>query len=162
MRRLVREETKQKPAMFDWPEKCGFWRTIKNFTVIQLGRYCPSLTLKSWMYRRLLGMKLGNRVAFGLMAMVDVFFPDKISIGDNTTLGYNCTILTHEFLPKEFITGEVKIGKNVLIGANATILPGVVIGDGAIVAAGAVVTKDVPDNTLVTGVPAQVKKELKQ
>jgi acetyltransferase-like isoleucine patch superfamily enzyme len=50
------------------------------------------------------------------------------------------------------------IGKNVWIGSNATILPGVTIGDGSIVAAGAVVTKDVPPNTVVGGVPARIIK----
>lgn len=160
MRRLIKEKPAQIPAMYSWRQKCGFWRTAKNFIIIQIGRYCPSLTLKNWMYRHLLGMKLGNQVAIGLMAMVDVFFPEKISIGDNTTLGYNCTVLTHEFLIDEFRTGEVKIGENVLIGANATILPGVVIGNGAVVGAGAVVTKDVPANTFVVGVPAVMKTEI--
>lgn len=47
-----------------------------------------------------------------------------------------------------------------MIGANATILSGVTIGDGAIIAAGAVVTKDVPQNTIVAGVPARVMREI--
>ena len=54
----------------------------------------------------------------------------------------------------------VKIGNKVWIGAHATILPGVTIGDGAVVAAGAVVTKDVPSNVVVAGVPAKVIKEI--
>ena len=52
----------------------------------------------------------------------------------------------------------VKIGKNVLIGANAVVLEGVQVGDHAVVAAGAVVTKDVPANSVVAGVPAKVVK----
>ena len=52
----------------------------------------------------------------------------------------------------------VVIGDNVWIGANVTILPGVTIGDYVVVAAGAVVTKDVPSGVLVAGVPAIVKK----
>ena len=54
----------------------------------------------------------------------------------------------------------IKIGKNVWIGSNATVLQGVSIGDGAVVAAGAVVTKDVPANTIVGGVPAKVIKSI--
>lgn len=52
------------------------------------------------------------------------------------------------------------IGKNVWIGSNATILPGVTIGNNSVVAAGAVVTKDVPENTVVAGVPATVLKKV--
>ena len=56
----------------------------------------------------------------------------------------------------------VKIGKRVWIGAHATVLAGVVIGDNAIVAAGAVVTKDVPANAVVAGVPAKIIKTVKE
>ena len=56
-------------------------------------------------------------------------------------------------------TAPIKIGNHVWIGARATILKGVKIGDGAVVAAGAVVTRDVPPNTLVGGVPAKIIKE---
>lgn len=55
-----------------------------------------------------------------------------------------------------------RIRKNVWIGSNATILQGVKIGDNAIVAAGAVVTKDVPANTIVGGVPAKIIKSIKK
>ena len=60
------------------------------------------------------------------------------------------------------IPAPIHIGKNVWIGSNATVLPGVSIGDGAIVAAGAVVTKDVPENTIVGGVPAKVIRTISQ
>ena len=52
------------------------------------------------------------------------------------------------------------IGRNVWIGADATILPGVTVGDNAVVAAGALVSKDVPANTLVAGLPAKVIKQI--
>lgn len=68
-------------------------------------------------------------------------------------IGYNTTILAHEYLIQEYRIGKVMIGNNVLIGANTTILPGVTIGDGAIVAAGAVVHKDVPVGAFVGGNP---------
>ena len=59
------------------------------------------------------------------------------------------------------MTAPVVIGDNVWIGANATILPGVTIGSMSVVAAGAVVTKDVPSGVLVAGNPAVIKKELR-
>lgn len=129
------------------------WKGVKNFVFIQIARYCPILSWKNWIYRRILGMKIGQHTAFGLMAMVDVFFPEKITVGENSIIGYNTTILAHEYLIKEYRLGEVFIGENVLIGANCTILPGVTIGDGAIVAAGSVVHKDVAAGSFVGGNP---------
>ena len=58
------------------------------------------------------------------------------------------------------IAKPVKIGNDVWIGGNVTILPGITIGNNVVVAAGAVVTKDVPDNCVVDGVPARVLKNI--
>lgn len=94
-------------------------------------------------------------------------FQDRggITIGDGTMIGMNVTIATlNHGLPLETrnttYPSPVIIGKNVWIGSNATILPGVTIGDNAVVAAGAVVTKDVPENTVVAGVPAKLIKNI--
>jgi acetyltransferase-like isoleucine patch superfamily enzyme len=87
-----------------------------------------------------------------------------ISIGDGVLVGHNVVLVTlnHDVDPKKRSTlhpAPIKIDNNVWIGANATVVPGVTIGEGAIVAAGSVVTKDVPSNVIVGGVPA---KELKK
>ncbi len=129
------------------------WKGVKNFIFIQIARYCPILSLKNWIYRHILGMKVGEHTAFGLMVMVDVFFPEKLTIGRNSVIGYNTTILAHEYLIREYRLGEVHIGNEVMIGANTTILPGVTIGDGAVVAAGSVVHKDVAPGSFVGGNP---------
>lgn len=103
-------------------------------------------------------MKVGRDVSIGLMAMFDIFFPQLISIGDNSIIGYNATVLTHEFLIGEYCKGPVEIGSNVLIGSNVTILPGVRIGDGAVVGAGSLVNTDIPPDALAAGVPAKIIK----
>ena len=82
-----------------------------------------------------------------------------IYIGDGALIGHNVVLATlnHAMSPEDrasMIPAPIRIGKRVWIGANATVLPGVTIGDGSIVAAGAVVTKDVPENIVVAGVPA--------
>jgi acetyltransferase-like isoleucine patch superfamily enzyme len=128
-------------------------KSVRNFIFIQLARYCPILPLKNWIYRRLLGMKVGEHTAFALMVMVDIFFPERITVGSNSIIGYNTTILTHEYLIKEYRLGDVKIGSNVMIGANSTVLPGVTIGDHAVIAAGSVIHKDVPAYAFVGGNP---------
>ena len=110
-----------------------------------------------------------------------------VTIGDYTRIGIHCTVigpvcignhvnlaqgitvtaLNHNFedtamkIDEQGIaTKPVVIGDDVWIGANAVILPGVTIGRHSVVAAGAVVTKDVPDNTLVGGVPAKIMKRI--
>jgi acetyltransferase-like isoleucine patch superfamily enzyme len=146
-------------ALWQMYRTVPFWKVIRNFTVIQLSRYTPFLPVKNLLYRHLLGMKVGEQTSVALMVMLDVFFPELISIGKNTIVGYNTTILSHEYLIKEYRLGEVRIGSNVMIGANSTILPGVSIGDYAVVAAGSVVTQDVPAGAMVGGNPIRIIKE---
>jgi acetyltransferase-like isoleucine patch superfamily enzyme len=112
--------------------------------------------MKNWLYRTFLGLKVGEQTSFALMVMLDVMFPEKISVGRNTVIGYNTTILAHEYLIKEYRLGPVEIGSEVMIGANSTILPGITIGDGAIVSAGTLVHKDVPAGAFVGGNPMRV------
>lgn len=95
-------------------------------------------------------------------------FQDRggISIGDGSLIGMNVTIATLNHglsLEKRSITypSPVTIKENVWIGSNVTILPGVTIEKNSVVAAGAVVTKDVSENTVVAGVPAKVVKKIK-
>lgn len=108
-----------------------------------------------------------------------------ISIGKNVFINFDCTLLAlggitieddvligpkvnlvtenHPLDPKErkgLIAKPIIIKKNAWIGANATILPGVTIGENAVVAAGAVVSKDVPDNAIVGGIPAKFIKNV--
>ncbi|MEI2356406.1 acyltransferase [Mesobacillus zeae] len=140
-----------------------FLKVVKNFIVIQAARYTPFLGMKNWLYKTFLRMKVGDQTSFALMVMLDVMFPEKISVGRNTVIGYNTTILAHEYLIKEYRLGDVRIGDEVMIGANTTILPGITIGDGAIVSAGTLVHKDVPAGAFVGGNPMKViysKKEL--
>ena len=90
-----------------------------------------------------------------------------IEIGDGALIGHNVVLATinHDLNPKENRKNHyapIQIGTHVWIGSNATILPGVTIGDYAVVAAGAVVTRDVPAMTVVGGVPAKVLKVIQE
>ena len=90
-----------------------------------------------------------------------------ITIGDDCLIGQQVVIATlnHDLRPahrKNMLPAPVVIGNNVWIGAHATILAGVTIGDNAVVAAGAVVTKSVPANAVVAGVPAKVVKTVQE
>lgn len=84
-----------------------------------------------------------------------------ITIGDGSLIGHGTTLTTlnHAVDPArraDMLPAPVTIGRRVWLGAGVTVVPGVTIGDGAIVGAGSVVTKDVPADTIVAGVPARV------
>ena len=90
-----------------------------------------------------------------------------IEIGDGALIGHNVVLATinHDLNPKENRKNHyapIRIGAHVWIGSNATVLPGVTIGDYAVVAAGAVVTQDVPAMTVVGGVPAGVLRTIQE
>lgn len=88
-----------------------------------------------------------------------------IFIGDDVLVGHNCMIATLNHVEDpdrraDMVPSPVRIRDKVWIGANVTILPGVSIGEGAIIAAGAVVTKDVEPRTVVGGIPARILKRI--
>jgi acetyltransferase-like isoleucine patch superfamily enzyme len=88
-----------------------------------------------------------------------------ITIGDGALIGHLVVLATlnHGIAPgqrRDMMGGPIVIGKNVWIGANVTVLPGVAIGENSIIAAGAVVTKDVPANVIAGGVPAKILKPI--
>lgn len=88
-----------------------------------------------------------------------IYLGDRVLVGQNVVLA----TLNHGMDPAhrgDLHPAPIRIGDDVWIGANATVLPGVTIGDGAVVAAGAVVTKDVPAMTVVGGVPARAIKKV--
>lgn len=110
----------------------------------------------------------GKNIRFGKGVFVNsgCCFQDQgcIEIGDGALIGHQVVIATLNHDLDAAHRGDmhpkpVKIGKDVWIGAHATLLPGVTVGDGAVIAAGAVVTKDVPAHTVVAGVPARVIKK---
>lgn len=88
-----------------------------------------------------------------------------ITIDDGALLGHNVVLATlnHCMIPEQranLIPAPIHIGKHVWIGANAMVLPGVTVGNGAVIAAGAIVTKDVPENVIVGGIPAKQIKSI--
>ncbi|TDU11183.1 heptaprenylglyceryl phosphate O-acetyltransferase [Bacillus subtilis] len=165
MRKTDRHPASGANSLWHVYQTVPFLKVVKNFIVIQTARYTPFIGMKNWLYRTFLRMKVGKQTSFALMVMPDIMFPEKISVGTNTIIGYNTTILAHEYLIHEYRIGKVLIGDEVMIGANTTILPGVKIGDGAVVSAGTLVHKDVPDGAFVGGNPMRIiytKEEMQE
>jgi|SRR3989304_2980580 len=122
----------------------------------------------NWHHGGLAGLKVGDECFIGDETLIDLY--DQVTLEDKVTIAQRVTILTHlnvgyqnhplqKFFPK---TSKPVILKNgCVIAAASTILPGVTIGQQSFVAAGSVVTKGIPPNTLVAGVPAKIIRKIK-
>ncbi|QDX40869.1 DapH/DapD/GlmU-related protein [Salarchaeum sp. JOR-1] len=139
-----------------WPDAVHPLRVALNYAVVVLARITPSMRLKNWLYTTVLGMTVEPGASWGLEATPDVFWPHLITVKADAIVGYDATVLCHEFLQDEYRTGEVVIGERAMIGAGAVVLPGVEIGADAQVAANSLVAEDVPEGATVAGVPADV------
>ncbi|MDG0821732.1 MAG: acyltransferase [Staphylococcus equorum] len=157
MRNLKKVKVKGNNPLWHMYRYIKYFKIFKQTIIIEICRYLPHVKMKRWVYCNLLKMSIGENTAFAFKVVPDLLYPEYISIGKNCVIGYNTTILTHEFLVDEFRTGHVQIGDNTLIGANVTILPGVSIGANVKVGAGTVISKDIPDSALAYGNPMQIR-----
>lgn len=153
-RRFERYPVTGKNSLRFWPQAVNPVRVVWNFCILSLCRILPSFVVKNFFFR-MLGVRVGKDASVGLMVMLDVFFPEEIEIGENVIIGYNTTVLGHEFLRHEWRKGKVVIEKDAMIGANSTILPGVIIGEGAVVSAMSLVNRDIPPHSFYGGVPVR-------
>lgn len=141
-------------ALFHFTKDTNLLRVIWNTFLIVAARWAPSFRLKSFLLRRT-GAKIGKFVSFGFETTIDIIFPQDITVEDEAVIGYNTTILCHGYLRHEYQRGPVTIKKDASIGAGCTILPGVTIGEGAVIGAMSLVNKDVPAGEFWAGVPAK-------
>ncbi|MCQ2482208.1 MAG: acyltransferase [Clostridia bacterium] len=115
-------------------------------------------------------LKIGKRAYFGANCHIGCI--GNITIGDNLTCGRNVLIIDHDHgqgtieegsihpLDRPLVRkGDIKIGNNVWLGENCVVLSGVIIGDNVTVGANSVVTKDIPGNCIVGGIPAKIIRE---
>ena len=141
-------------SLWHWTEAKSYPRVASNYVLTWLVRTSGSLGRKNWLLRRL-GVTVEENVSWGLEATPDVFWPEKITLRENAIVGYDATILCHEFLQDEYRVGEVVVGERAMIGAGTVVLPGVHVGADAQVAANSLVADDVPAGATVAGVPAE-------
>lgn len=131
-----------------------------------------SRKLRPWVLRKI-GCKVGRDVFIGDSVKVDSGHADLIYIGDHAHITGGCRLLCHQRDLSNYYVGddaaklpyrlgEIHIGKGCMIGMESMIMPGVTIGEGAIVGAFSLVTKDIPAWTIATGRPAKVVKQIPQ
>ena len=118
---------------------------------------------------RLLGVEIGKNVFISHAAKIDTTYPESIFIDDNCYITYGATILAHDHsvyrhtpFSEDDGRGRVVLERNVFVGSGSIILRNVRIGENSIISAGAVVTKNVPQNVVVGGNPARIIRETEQ
>lgn len=139
-------------------------RGIRRFVCYPIFDYCgKNVNIERGANFSMGGISIGSGSGLGINCAVH----GPLKIGDNVMMGPDVTILTHTHniertdipMGKQGMReAEVIIGNDVWIGMRVIIMPGVKVGDGAVIGAGAVVTKDVPDYAIVGGVPARIIK----
>jgi acetyltransferase-like isoleucine patch superfamily enzyme len=112
------------------------------------------VSLRVWLFRKLFGMDIHPSCQISLSAKLDLTYPAGVHVGENTYLAFESRILCHDRTRGLHL--HTRIGKNCFIGGRSLILPGVEIGDGCVVGAGAVVTKSMPEACVIAGNPARI------
>jgi acetyltransferase-like isoleucine patch superfamily enzyme len=118
--------------------------------------YLFAEVIRPWLHK-IRGVQIGDNVWISQLVYIDEIHPERVVIKDNVTIGFRCTIFAHfylgEYSPGKKV-GKVVIEKNVHIGPNCTILQDVTIGEGSVVVAGSVVSRNVPPGVLYGPVPS--------
>ena len=130
-----------------------------------LSKHLPSNGLRI-ACQRAKGVKIGKNVYLAYDVNIELIYPELVEIGDNARIGIGVVILAHNRPSDAWLAhlGEVRqpvrIGRDAVIAAGAIVLPGVTVGDFAMVREGSVVEQDVPPFTVAAGMPAKVVQEL--
>lgn len=148
----------------------SLFRGLINRFLHHFARHCFPNSIRVFIHR-LRGVSIGFNTFIGKYVVLDDTEPSLISIGNNVGIALNVVILVHrrditEYNPDKgyndypFLHKPVTIQDNVQIGCGTIIMPGITVGRSSIIAAGSVVTKDVPPEVLVAGCPAVTIKIL--
>lgn len=137
-----------------------FWQ--KQLHMIARATIAPGL--RNQLYRWM-GVRVGRHVFIGLDTWLDDQFPELVVIEDDVTVSFRVMVVVHDDAKRldrteagagDGTVAPVTLRRGCYLGAGCIVLPGVTVGENAVVAAGAVVTRDVPAGAIVGGVPARI------
>ena len=162
--RLVFHHVKELPSLLRFIPGTGNSSLRKKlFQVLSMAGHIPANVISPSADISILEVTLGN----GLNIMHQVYIGPRVTVGDGTLINNRANIHHDsrvgefcEICPGVHVSGNCTIGDEVFLGTGAVILPGITVGSGAVVAAGSVVTADVPSRCMVAGIPAQIKKQV--
>lgn len=133
-----------------------------------MARFCIPPGFRLALYR-LMGIEIGRNVFVGLDTYLDCQYPELIVIEDDVTVSFRVMVIVHDDARRmdrvepgagSGTVAPVVLERGCYLGAGCIVLPGVTVGERSVVAAGAVVVRDVPANKVVAGVPAREIKDL--
>jgi acetyltransferase-like isoleucine patch superfamily enzyme len=144
------------------------FRLLAQKLLHQAARGCIPGDLRLALYRAM-GVRIGQHVFVGLDTWLDDQFPELVVLEDDVVVSFRVTVVVHDDARRmdrveagqaAGTVAPVVLKRGCYVGACALLLPGVTVGERAVVAAGAVVTRDVPPGTIVAGVPARIVREV--
>lgn len=139
------------------------WRRVVSVLFLLPAWFAPHTRLRV-LFHRWRGVCIGKGVEIGYYCLIGNVHPETVHIADGAVVTANCVLLDHDnalyyTFGGPLRIGEIHIGRRAFLGIGSVVMPGVTIGEQAIVAAQSFVSRDVPPRTLVGGQPARVLKE---
>lgn len=134
------------------------WAVAFRHVLVVIINKLPGCRFKGTLLKILLGIQMGENVGIAYGVYLDPYDPTMIRFGDNVIVGFETRIFVHVFTLNRQRVRPVTIGSNVMIGGFCVIAPGVTIGDGASIAPGTIVSRDIPPGAIVTGNEMRVRK----
>lgn len=154
---------------------------IKHFRNSFLLKYCMySVLLSPINYRKIrpiiwrwMGAKVGKDCFIGYEVWIDMTNTNLVELEDHVHIANRCILLCHQrdlsnyfigddYAKLPYVRKKITLKKGCLLGMDTIVMPGVTVGEGSIIGAGSIVTKDIPDWTIATGRPAKVIKNIPQ